>query len=214
MLVLFFYKKMEHKIILASNSPRRKELLAGLDIPFEVKTIAGLDESFPDNLQGGDIPLFLSEKKSDAYESLWKENNTMVITSDTIVWVATEDGKGKMLGKPKSHEQAFEMLRLLSGKTHQVFTGVCIRTKDKKISFVSCSDVKFSELSDDEINHYIEKYKPYDKAGSYGVQEWIGYIAVEKITGSFYNIMGLPVHQLYKVLKSTFSSYIHPNQSC
>ncbi len=205
---------MNHKIILASNSPRRKELLAGLDIPFEVKTIVGLDENFPSDLQAGDIPLFLSEKKSEAYESLWKEEDTMVITSDTIVWVITEDGKGRMLGKPKSYEEAFEMLQLLSGKTHQVFTGVCVRTNEKKESFVTCTNVKFSDLSDAEINYYIEKYKPYDKAGSYGVQEWIGYIAVEEITGSFYNVMGLPVHQLYKVLKSTFSSYIDPNRNC
>lgn len=205
---------MNHKIILASNSPRRKELLAGLDIPFEVKTIVGLDENFPSDLQAGDIPLFLSEKKSEAYESLWKEENTMVITSDTIVWVIAEDGKGQMLGKPKSYEEAFEMLQLLSGKTHQVFTGVCVRTNEKKESFVTRTNVKFSDLSDAEINYYIEKYKPYDKAGSYGVQEWIGYIAVEEITGSFYNVMGLPVHQLYKVLKSTFSSYIDPNRNC
>ncbi len=205
---------MNHKIILASNSPRRKELLAGLDIPFEVKTIVGLDENFPSDLQAGDIPLFLSEKKSEAYESLWKEEDTMIITSDTIVWVIAEDGKGQMLGKPKSYEEAFEMLQLLSGKTHQVFTGVCVRTNEKKESFVTRTNVKFSDLSDAEINYYIEKYKPYDKAGSYGVQEWIGYIAVEEITGSFYNVMGLPVHQLYKVLKSTFSSYIDPNRNC
>ncbi len=188
--------------------------MAGLDISFEVKTIVGLDENFPSDLQAGDIPLFLSEKKSEAYESLWKEENTMVITSDTIVWVITEDGKGQMLGKPKSYEEAFEMLQLLSGKTHQVFTGVCVRTNEKKESFVTRTNVKFSDLSDAEINYYIEKYKPYDKAGSYGVQEWIGYIAVEEITGSFYNVMGLPVHQLYKVLKSTFSSYIDPNRNC
>lgn len=210
----------DYKIILASNSPRRKELLKGLDLNFEIKTKKGVDETFPCELKGGEIPLFLAELKSDAYQEEWSEENTMVITADTIVWLemqrsseGTTTGKGMMLGKPKDRDEAISMLHLLSGKTHQVYTGVCIRTKEKKVSFVSESNVRFSKLTDDEILNYVDHYKPFDKAGSYGVQEWIGYVAVENIEGSFYNIMGLPVHQLYKVLKSSFSSYIRPNRN-
>ncbi len=192
---------MGKRIILASNSPRRKELLAGLEIPFEVKTIPNLEESFPNNLKGGEIPLFLSEQKSDAYESLWKEEDTMVITADTIVWIDDVNG-GQMLGKPQDRTDAIKMLHTLSGQTHQVFTGVCLRTRERKKSFVAQSDVRFSTLSNEEIEFYVDKYKPFDKAGSYGVQEWIGYVAVEHINGSFYNIMGLPVHRLYNELKN------------
>jgi septum formation protein len=187
------------KIILASNSPRRKELLGGLDIPFEVKTINGLDESFSDDLKGEEIPLFLSEKKSDAYNEFWSKPDSIVITADTIVWM-----NNKVLGKPKDREEALEMLRSMSGKSHYVYTGVCVRSAEKKISFVCSSEVRFANLEESEIEYYVDKYQPYDKAGSYGVQEWIGYIGVEHINGSFYNIMGLPIQRLYTVMKKEF----------
>lgn len=187
------------KIILASNSPRRKELLGGLDIPFEVITINGLDESFSEDLKGEEIPLFLSEKKSEAYSEFWSKPETIVITADTIVWM-----NDKVLGKPKSKEEALEMLRSMSGKSHYVYTGVCVRSAEKKVSFVCSSEVRFANLDETEIEYYVDKYQPYDKAGSYGVQEWIGYIGVEHINGSFYNIMGLPIQRLYTVMKKEF----------
>ncbi len=187
------------KIILASNSPRRKELLGGLDIPFEVITINGLDESFSEDLKGEEIPLFLSEKKSEAYSEFWSKPETIVITADTIVWM-----NDKVLGKPKSKEEALEMLRSMSGKSHYVYTGVCVRSAEKKVSFVCSSEVRFANLDESEIEYYVDKYQPYDKAGSYGVQEWIGYIGVEHINGSFYNIMGLPIQRLYTVMKKEF----------
>lgn len=187
------------KIILASNSPRRKELLGGLDIPFEVITINGLDESFSEDLKGEEIPLFLSEKKSEAYCEFWSKPETIVITADTIVWM-----NDKVLGKPKNREEALEMLRSMSGKSHYVYTGVCVRSAEKKVSFVCSSEVRFANLDESEIEYYVDKYQPYDKAGSYGVQEWIGYIGVEHINGSFYNIMGLPIQRLYTVMKKEF----------
>lgn len=185
----------QYHVILASNSPRRKELLAGLEIDFEVKTIKGLEEHYPNNLREGEIPLYLAQQKMRAYTPLISSNE-LIITADTIVWLGSE-----VMGKPKSKEGAIEMLRKLSGNTHQVFTGVCVKSKEKEISFTAQSDVQFATLTDEEISHYVERYQPFDKAGSYGVQEWIGYIGVEHIDGSFYNIMGLPVQKLYNVLK-------------
>ncbi len=184
-----------YHIILASNSPRRQELLKGLELNFEVKVIPGLDESYPETLKGEEIPLFLAKKKSSAYSAYLREN-TMIITADTIVWL-----ENQVLEKPKDKDDAIRMLQLMSGKTHQVFTGVCIKTKEKEVLFCAVSDVRFAQLTNDEIEFYVEKYKPYDKAGSYGVQEWIGYVGVEYISGSFYNIMGLPVQRLYTELK-------------
>ncbi len=184
-----------YHIILASNSPRRQELLKGLELDFEVKTIPDLDESYPETLKGEEIPLFLARKKGSAYTS-FMQDRVMIITADTIVWF--ED---KVLEKPTDRENAIGMLRMMSGNTHQVFTGVCVKTNEKEVSFCVGSDVRFSRLTDEEIVYYVDKYKPYDKAGSYGVQEWIGYIGVEHINGSFYNIMGLPVQRLYNELK-------------
>lgn len=184
-----------YNVILASNSPRRHELLKGLEIDFKVKTIKDLDESYPDSLIGEEIPLFLAQKKGSAYTSLLDEK-TMIITADTIVW-----NENKVLGKPKDRDNALSMLRSLSGKTHKVFTGVCVKTLSKEITFVASSDVTFATLTDEEIEFYVDKYKPFDKAGAYGVQEWIGYVGVEHINGSFYNIMGLPVQRLYTELK-------------
>lgn len=185
----------QYRIILASNSPRRKELLAGLGISFDVLTIPGIDESYPNTLVGGDIPVYLAKKKSEAYNDILRDN-LLVITADTIVW-----HNGKVLGKPKDRSEAIEMLTELSGDSHIVYTGVCVRTKDKEVSFFTESEVFFDELTSSEIEYYVDNYKPYDKAGSYGIQEWIGYVGVKRIEGSYFNIMGLPIQRLYKELK-------------
>lgn len=184
-----------YRVILASNSPRRKELLTGVGVSFEVMTIPGIDESFPDTLKGGDIPLFLARKKCDAYQDILRDN-VLVITADTIVW---QDGK--VLGKPKDRREAVEMITALSARSHTVYTGVCVRSTTKEEAFYTESKVFFDELSVDEIEYYVDNFKPYDKAGAYGIQEWIGYIAVRKIEGSYFNIMGLPIQRLYQVLK-------------
>ena len=180
-------------VILGSQSPRRKELLGGLDIEFTTKVIPGLEETYPDTLQGEEIPVYLAEQKADAYTL---EDNDLLITADTIVWL-----DGRVYGKPADEAEAREMLRSLSGKTHDVITGVCVRTNKKNVSFASTTKVRFAELTEEEINHYVNKYRPMDKAGSYGVQEWIGYIGVEHIEGSYFNVMGLPIQKLYTVLK-------------
>lgn len=183
-----------YHIILASNSPRRRELLSGLGIEYEVRTLPDIDESYPDDLQGGDIPLYISKEKADAYKPLLQPDE-LIITADTIVWL-----KGEVLGKPHGREEAIAMLHKLSGHIHEVFTGVTLTTKEKQRSFYAETKVTFAQLSDEEIVHYVDNYQPYDKAGSYGVQEWIGYIGVERIEGSYFNVMGLPVQRLYKEL--------------
>ena len=185
----------KYKVILASASPRRRELLAGLDVEFEVRALPDVDESFPSELQGGDIPLHISKKKADAYRPVMATDE-LVITADTIVWL-----DGVALGKPVDEADARRMLRNMSGKTHSVFTGVAITTKDSQRCFVAQSDVTFAQLTDDEIDYYIAKYRPMDKAGSYGAQEWIGYIGMSNIVGSYFNVMGLPVQRLYSELK-------------
>ena len=184
-----------HKIILASGSPRRQELLAGLDIDFEVKTIPDIDESYPETLKKEEIPAYLAKQKARAYQK-YLEENTLLITADTIVLL-----KGNVYGKPKNEKEAKEMLQALSGQTHEVITGVCLTGIKKQQTFSVSSQVQFAELREEEIIYYVEKYKPFDKAGAYGVQEWIGYIGVEKLNGSFYNVMGLPVRVLYTYLK-------------
>ena len=188
-------KRQRYEIILASNSPRRKELLSGLDIDYVIKTLPGIDESYPEGLQKEEIPVYIARKKALAYQTSLHENS-LLITADTIVWL-----DGKAYGKPQDEQEAKEMLRALSGRTHEVLTGVCLADKEKEKTFCAVSKVKFAALDDEEIDYYIDRYKPYDKAGSYGVQEWIGYIGVESIEGSFYNVMGLPVRMLYKELK-------------
>lgn len=185
----------KYKVILASASPRRRELLAGLDVEFEVRTLPDVDESFPAELQGGDIPLHISKKKADAYRPLMADDE-LIITADTIVWL-----DGTPLGKPADEADARRMLRFMSGKTHSVYTGVTVTTKSVQQSFVAESRVTFAALTDEEIEYYIEKYRPMDKAGSYGVQEWIGYIGISGIDGSYFNVMGLPVQRLYNELK-------------
>lgn len=188
--------KLPYNIILGSQSPRRQELLHGLDVNFTVNVIAGLEENYPATLQGEEIPMFLAQQKAEAYlNSLTPKD--MLITADTIVWL-----DGIVYGKPKDEADAKKMLRALSGKTHDVITGVCVTTTERQETFAAISKVTFASFSDDEINYYIEKYQPMDKAGSYGVQEWIGYIGVERIDGSFYNVMGLPVQRLYTLLKN------------
>ena len=185
----------KYKIILASASPRRRELLAGLDVDFVVRALPDVDESFPVELQGGEIPLYISRKKADAYRPVMADDE-LVITADTIVWL-----DGAALGKPASEADARRMLRNMSGKTHSVFTGVTVTTKGEQRCFVAQSDVTFDTLTDEEIEYYVQRYRPMDKAGSYGVQEWIGYIGITGIVGSYFNVMGLPVQRLYKELK-------------
>ena len=185
----------KYQIILASNSPRRKELMSGLGVDYVVRTLPDVDESYPADLAGAAIPEYISRKKADAYRSIMQPGE-LLITADTIVWL-----DGKVLGKPEGREGAVEMLRSLSGKSHQVFTGVCLTTTEWQKSFTAASDVEFDVLSEEEIRYYVDKYQPMDKAGAYGVQECIGYIGVKSISGSFYNIMGLPIQKLYGELK-------------
>lgn len=182
------------KIILGSQSPRRRELMSGLDIPFRTVSIDA-DESFPHNLQAGDIPLYISREKAEAYLPQLQPDE-LLITADTIVWL-----NGHMLGKPTNTEDARRMLHLLSGHTHQVYTGVTFTTLNGSQSLVDCTDVTFRTLTDAEIDYYIETYRPLDKAGAYGVQEYIGYIGVTAINGSYFNVMGFPVAKVYDVLK-------------
>ena len=185
----------EYRIILASNSPRRKELLSGLDIKYETRIIPDVDESYPNSLSLEMVAAYLAEKKASAYQKELKDNE-LLITADTVVLL--ED---MILGKPANEYESASMLKTLSGKTHKVITAVCLTSTKKQISFSDTSFVTFGKLSDAEIEYYVSKYKPFDKAGAYGVQEWIGYIAVERIEGSYYNVMGLPVFKLYKKLK-------------
>lgn len=184
----------KYKVILASNSPRRKELIAGLGVDYEVRTLPDVDESYPETLKGADIPLYIAKEKADAYLGMMQPGE-LIITADTIVWL-----DDKVLGKPRDREEALQMLRDMSGRTHEVFTGVCLTTTEWQRSFAAQTEVRFSPLSEEEITYYVDKYKPMDKAGAYGVQEWIGFIGVENISGSYYNIMGLPVQKLYREL--------------
>lgn len=184
----------KYKVILASGSPRRRELMAGLGVYYEVRILPDVDESYPDTLQGEEIPLYIAKEKADAYIPMMQPDE-LIITADTIVWL-----DGKVLGKPRDREDALQMLRTMSGRTHEVFTGVCITTTDWQRSFTAQTEVRFATLSEDEIIYYVDNFKPMDKAGAYGVQEWIGFIGVENISGSYYNIMGLPVQKLYREL--------------
>ncbi|MDD2996382.1 MAG: Maf-like protein [Paludibacter sp.] len=183
-----------YDIILASQSPRRSELLKGLDIDFRIEVI-DVDESYPAGMMGVEIPMYLAEKKANAYRSIMQDN-TLLITADTIVW-----HEGRVMNKPSNETEARQMLTKLSGKTHQVITGVCISSLRKRKVFHVISEVRFARLTAAEIDYYLEHYKPYDKAGSYGVQEWIGFVGVEHINGSYFNVMGLPVQRLYNELK-------------
>ena len=188
-------KSVVKKIILASNSPRRKELLAGLGMPFEVKVLKDIDESYPEDLPASEVALYIAGKKADAYRSTLADDE-LVITADTVVIVDDE-----ILGKPVDETDAEHMLQLISGRTHQVTTGVCMLTRETERRFAVTTDVTFKQLSAEEIQYYITKYRPFDKAGAYGIQEWIGYIGVTGLRGSYYNVMGLPVQRIYETLK-------------
>lgn len=183
------------KIILASNSPRRKELLSGLDVDFEVRVLAGIDESYPASLPTMQIAEYISKKKAAAYRETMAVDE-LIITADTVVILGDE-----VMGKPKDDAEACRMLRELSGQTHQVITGVTLTTMERQISFSVKTDVTFKELTNEEIHYYVEKYHPMDKAGAYGIQEWIGHIGVTGLSGSFYNVMGLPIQRIYEALK-------------
>ncbi|MDR2683674.1 MAG: Maf-like protein [Dysgonamonadaceae bacterium] len=185
----------KYKIVLGSHSPRRRELMSGLDIPYEVITLPGIDENYPDGLQKEEIPVYIARLKAGAYRQMMRDD-TFLITADTIVWL-----DGRVYGKPADEADARAMLRALSAQTHEVVTGVCLTTLEKQQTFYAVSSVRFAALEESEIAYYVRKYKPYDKAGAYGVQEWIGYIGVESLSGSFYNVMGLPVRLLYRHLK-------------
>lgn len=190
---MFLCEINKMKILLASKSPRRKELLESLGYTFDVISI-DCDESFPSDLPVDEIAGYLSEKKSNAFRIL--QDDEVLITADTIVALENE-----ILGKPKDADDAKEMLRKLSGKTHQVYTGITIKTSENQITETDVADVSFSELSDSEIEYYIKNFKPFDKAGSYGIQEWLGMSKITEIKGSFYTIMGLPTHLIYEILK-------------
>ena len=186
-------------VILGSQSPRRRELMAGLDIPFSCVTIDA-DESYPTELKGGDIPMYISRAKARAYVSELQDND-LLITSDTIVWL-----NGEMLGKPQDEAEAKAMLARLSGQTHEVYTAVCFADKNGELeTWVDCTKVTFNNLSEKDIDYYVSKYRPLDKAGAYGVQEWIGYVGVTRMEGSYFNVMGFPICHVYERLKKYIS---------
>jgi septum formation protein len=184
------------QVILASKSPRRHHLLKGIGIDFSIRENNDVEESYPDSLSAEEIPVYLAKKKASFYTGEMT-SDTLLITADTIVWC-----DGSVLNKPKDKKDAQEILTRLSGNKHTVITGVCIRSTEKEVAFFAETDVYFAHLSDEEIEHYLMEFKPYDKAGAYGIQEWIGYIGIEKIDGSYFNVMGLPIQKLYTELKN------------
>ena len=184
---------MKYNIILASNSPRRRELLAGLDLEFEVKVLDGIDESYPD-MPRQLVAQYIAGKKADAYLATLNESD-LVITADTVVIVDND-----ILGKPNDEQEAKAMLRRISGRSHKVVTGVCLLTPDARREFSVSTDVTVKPLTDEEIDYYVEHYHPLDKAGAYGIQEWIGYVGVTALNGSYFNVMGFPVQRIYSEL--------------
>ena len=192
---MFYEKLKKYRIILASGSPRRQELLRELGLEFEIRINDSLEEKYPPGLSQYEIPVFLAEMKAGAImENI--PGSSVLITADTIVWL-----NGRVADKPLDREDATRILTELSGSRHEVVTGVCFRTGERMHSFYSSTLVWFSQLTDEEILYYIDRYEPYDKAGAYGIQEWIGYIGIEKIEGSYFNVMGLPVQKVYHELK-------------
>lgn len=187
---------LSKRIILASNSPRRKELMKGLDIPFTIDTENNFEEKFQKGTAPAEVPVLMSEGKSHGFHREL-EPDEILITADTVVIVDNE-----VLGKPHSREEAVDMLKKLSDRTHEVITSVTLRTALDKKTFTDSTLVTFGHLSEKEIDYYIDKYKPFDKAGAYGVQEWIGYVAITRLEGSFYNVMGFPVHKVYRELQN------------
>lgn len=184
----------KYHIILASNSPRRKELLAGLDIDFEVRVLPGIREDYPDGTAAADVALYVSAEKADAYRGRLTTDE-LLITADTVVIIGDN-----VLGKPADEAEAKAMLHALSGRTHRVVTGVCLTTQQKQRRFSVRTDVTFKNLTDEEIDYYVSRYHPMDKAGAYGIQEWIGHIGVTSIEGSYFNVMGLPVQRIWDEL--------------
>ncbi len=183
-----------YHVILASNSPRRRELLAGLGIDYEVRVLSGVDESYPETLPVADIAEYIAAKKAEAYRQTMGDGE-LIITADTVVICGDE-----VMGKPTDEADASRMLRQLSGRVHHVTTGVCLTTCRQQRRFSVTTEVTFKQLSDEEINYYVKKYRPFDKAGAYGIQEWIGYIGCTGLNGSYYNVMGLPVQRIYQEL--------------
>ena len=184
-----------YHLILASNSPRRNELLGGLGIEYKVKVLKDGDESYPSTVKGADVARYIALQKAEAFRPHMGSDD-LIITADTIVCQGDE-----VFGKPTDRNDALRMLAALSGKSHFVYTGVCLTSNKHQVTFLAETEVFFCELSEAETEHYVDLYKPYDKAGAYGVQEWIGLVGVERIEGSYFNVMGLPVHQLYTELK-------------
>ena len=189
-----------HKITLASASPRRRELLSGLDVPFTVEPAKDEKETYTDDIPWQEVPEFLARHKSESFHRDL-EPDEILITADTLVFQPEGDDM-RILGKPADRDEALTMLRELCGHTHYVLTGVCLRSLDKTISFTDTTEVDVDRLTEEEIAYYVDTYRPYDKAGAYGVQEWFGYASIGTIRGSFYNVMGLPVHKLFAALKS------------
>ena len=185
-----------YRIILASESPRRQQLLRDMEIDFEVKT-KPVDETIPEGMEKTDVALFLCQKKSDAFSDNELKNDELLITADTVVCLGNE-----ILNKPATRAEAIEMLEKLAGNKHEVITGLCLRTREKKALLAVSTDVYFKPLTRNEIEHYVDLYKPFDKAGSYGIQEWIGFIGIDRIDGSYYNVVGLPTARLYEALKN------------
>ncbi|SMD32091.1 septum formation protein [Reichenbachiella faecimaris] len=183
-------------MIVASNSARRQQLMKDAGFQFEVHVL-DVDESLAESIANQAIAEFLAEKKNKAYRAIYK--NEVILTSDTVV-IAND----QILGKPKDEKEAFQMIASMSGKSHEVVSGVCISSADHKVSFSDVTYVQFEDLSPEEISYYIKNYQPYDKAGSYGIQEWLGMVGIQSIQGSFYNVMGLPIHKVYQVLRSEF----------
>lgn len=184
---------MVRRIVLASASPRRRELLSGLDIDFSVEVISGVAEDYPEGLSPQEVPVYIAREKASAYSL---KPDELLLTADTVVVVGDE-----ILGKPADAADACRMLRMLSGRTHQVITGVCLTSIERQKSFQVTTDVTFRELSAGEIEYYVSNYKPFDKAGAYGIQEWIGYVGVTSIRGSYFNVVGLPVQRIYEAIR-------------
>ena len=187
-------KEKKYRIVLGSQSARRQQLLKGLDIDFEIKTLDNTEETFPTDMPAGEVAPYLARRKAEALQPL--ADDELLITADTVVVV-----DDKIYGKPSGKEEARSMLQTLSGRMHEVITGVAITTAERSVVFAVSTKVWFTHISTEDIDYYIERYRPFDKAGSYGIQEWIGFVGIERIEGSFYNVMGLPVHRIYRVLK-------------
>ena len=192
---MFLQNLEKYELILASKSPRRQQLLRDLGLNFSVQSM-DIPEVFPESLGMTEVPVYLAELKAEAFRPQLKDNQ-LVITADTIVWL-----DGHVLNKPADYDEGFRMLSNLSGKKHQVITGVCLLSANKKVSFYALTDVWFKSLTDEEIHYYLVHYQPYDKAGAYGIQEWIGYVGINHIEGSFFNVMGLPIQSVYEHLKT------------